>query len=114
MTRYTLVKHSTCTVYMFLIYNDRDDKSTTNDVPTFLRTYPFLLGTGTSHPTEQAYSASIQSNMVGNEDVNSQPLDPHDTYDKLPPQRVSNEDLDTQPLHPPNIYDKLCMQKVRS
>ena len=52
--------------------------------------------------------------MVGNEDVNSWPLNPPDTYDKLPPPRVSNEDLDSQPLHPPNIYDKLCIQKVRS
>ena len=100
---------------MFLIYNDSDDGSTAKDVPAFLTAYgeePFKSDTATFHPTEQTDSTSIKSNMVGNEDVNSRPLNRPDTYDKLPPRKVSNEDLDSQPLHPSHIYDTLLTRKV--
>ena len=116
ITHYTVVKHSTCTVYIFLIHNDSDDGSSTKEVHAFLTAYgeePFKSDTATFHSTEQADSASMKSNMVGNEDVNSRPLNPLATYDKLPPRKVSNEDLDSQPLHPSHIYDTLCIQKVR-
>ena len=93
-----------------------DDGSTTKEVPAFLSMYgeePFKSGTGTFHPSEkQADTASIKSDMVGNEDMSSQPLNPPDAYDKLPPRKVSNEDLASQPLHPPDTYDKLSPQKV--
>ena len=116
ITCYRVVKHSTYTVYIFLFYNDSDDGSTTKEVPAFLTAYgekTFKSDTATFHPTEQADSASIKSDMVGNEDVNSQPLHPPNTYDKLLPRKVSNEDLDSQPLHPSHIYDQICIQKVR-
>ena len=96
---------------MFLIYNDSDDGFTTKDVPGLLSAYgkePFMSGTRTFHPIEYAYSASRRSNMVGNEGVNSRPLNPPNAYDKLLPRKVSNEDLDSQPLHPPHIYDEIC------
>ena len=119
-------------LYVSILYSD--DGSTTKDVPGFLSAYgeePFKSGTGTFHPAEQADSASIKSDVIDNENVNSQPLNPADAYDKLPPPRkasngdldgtydklppprkASNEDLDTQPLHPPDTYDKLSPQKV--
>ena len=112
ITHYTVVKHSAYTVYIFLFYNDSNDGFTTQDVPAYLTAYgeePFMSGTRTFHPTRQAYSAS---NMVGNEDVNSRPLNPPNAYDKLPPRKVSNEDLDSQPLHASHIYDTLLPQKV--
>ena len=115
ITHYTVVKHSTCTVYIFLIYNISDDGSAAKDVPSLLSAYgeePFMSGTGTFHPTKQADSTCIKSNMVGNEDVNTRPLNPPNTYDKLLPRKVSNEDLDSQPLHPSHIYDTLLPRKV--
>ena len=93
--------------------NDDDDKK------------PAKLEAETSHQTSATMERPVMPDMesIVDSNINSQPLEPSDTYDKLgPPQPLEPSDIydklepvQPQPLEPSDTYDRLpSLIKVRS
>ena len=72
---------------IFLFYSDNGSNK---DFPGTFNAYgeePFKSGIGTFHPPPDD-ACSIKSDKVADDDLNSQPLHPPNTYDKLQPKKV--------------------------